>query len=123
MMRSKITVVGAGQTGATLAHWLALRGDVDIVLYDIVEGMPQGKALDLAEAMPVIGSDAKIVGTNGWEATAGSDIIVITSGLPRKPGMSRDDLLKVNAGIVADCTRSACVRSPEATFGTTMLAW
>jgi malate dehydrogenase len=115
-MRSKVTVVGAGQTGATLAHWLALRGDVDIVLYDIVEGMPQGKALDLAEAMPVIGSDAKIVGTNGWEETAESDIIVITSGLPRKPGMSRDDLLKVNAGIVADCTRSACVRSPEATL-------
>lgn len=112
-MRSKVTIVGAGQTGATLAHWLALRGDVDIVLYDIVDGMPQGKALDLLEAMPVIGSDAKIVGTNGWEETAESDIIVITSGLPRKPGMSRDDLLKVNAGIVADCTVNACAKSPD----------
>src|SRR5579863_5542466 len=113
-MRSKVTVVGAGQTGATLAHWLALRGDVDIVLYDIVEGMPQGKALDLLEAMPVIGSDAKITGTNTWAATAESDIIVITSGLPRKPGMSRDDLLKVNAGIVAECTRQSTPRSPDA---------
>ncbi len=115
-MRSKITIVGAGQTGATLAHWLALRGDVDIVLYDIVDGMPQGKALDLQEAMPIIGSDAHIHGTNGWDTTADSEIIVITSGLPRKPGMSRDDLLKVNAGIVADCTRSACALSPEATL-------
>jgi malate dehydrogenase len=113
-MRSKVTIVGAGQTGATLAHWLAQRGDVDIVLYDIVEGMPQGKALDLLEAMPVIGSDAHITGTNGWDDTAESDIIVITSGLPRKPGMSRDDLLKVNAGIVAECTRQSTSRSPDA---------
>jgi malate dehydrogenase len=113
-MRRKITIVGAGQTGATLAHWLALRGDVDIVLYDIVEGLPQGKALDLLEAMPVIGSDARITGTNGWEATAESEIVVITSGLPRKPGMSRDDLLRVNAGIVAECTRQATAQSPEA---------
>jgi malate dehydrogenase len=113
-MRKKVTIVGAGQTGATLAHWLAQRGDVDIVLYDIVDGMPQGKALDLLEAMPVIGSDAKITGTNSWDATAGSDIIVITSGLPRKPGMSRDDLLKVNAGIVAECTRQSTAKSPDA---------
>lgn len=113
-MRKKVTIVGAGQTGATLAHWLAERGDVDIVLYDIVEGMPQGKALDLLEAMPIIGSDAKISGTNGWEETAGSDIVVITSGLPRKPGMSRDDLLKVNSGIVASCTKSVCALSPNA---------
>jgi malate dehydrogenase len=113
-MRRKITIVGAGQTGATLAHWLALRGDVDIVLYDIVDGLPQGKALDLLEAMPVIGSDARITGTNGWDETADSEIIVITSGLPRKPGMSRDDLLKVNAGIVAECTRQSTSRSPEA---------
>lgn len=113
MPKSKVTIVGAGQTGATLAHWLALRGDVDIVLYDIVEGMPQGKALDLLEAMPVIGSDAKITGTNGWKETQESDIIVVTSGLPRKPGMSRDDLLKVNAGIVADVTKNACAMSPD----------
>lgn len=113
-MRKKITIVGAGQTGATLAHWLAQRGDVDIVLFDIVEGMPQGKALDLLEAMPVIGSDAQITGTNGWDETADSDIVVITSGLPRKPGMSRDDLLKVNAGIVRDVTKSAVAKSPHA---------
>src|SRR5579872_336694 len=111
-MRKKITIVGAGQTGATLAHWLAVRGDVDIVLYDIVEGMPQGKALDLLEAMPIIGSDASIVGTNNWEKTRDSDIVVITSGLPRKPGMSRDDLLKTNAGIVRDVTRAVVARSP-----------
>jgi len=112
-MRKKITIVGAGQTGATLAHWLAQRGDADIVLFDIVEGMPQGKALDLLEAMPIIGSDAKITGTNGWEDTRDSDIVVITSGLPRKPGMSRDDLLKTNAGIVRDVTLSAVDKSPK----------
>lgn len=113
-MRKKITIVGAGQTGATLAHWLAQRGDVDIVLFDIVEGMPQGKALDLLEAMPIIGSDAKVVGTNGWADTQNSDIVVITSGLPRKPGMSRDDLLKINAGIVRDVTLAAVEKSPNA---------
>jgi malate dehydrogenase len=113
-MRKKVTIAGAGQTGATLAHWLALRGDVDVVLFDIVEGMPQGKALDLLEAMPVIGSDAKITGTNSWAETANSHIVVITSGLPRKPGMSRDDLLKVNAGIVRDVTRAAVEVSPNA---------
>jgi malate dehydrogenase len=112
-MRKRITIAGAGQTGATLAHWLALRGDVDIVLFDIVEGMPQGKALDLLEAMPVIGSDAQITGTNAWEDTADSDIVVITSGLPRKPGMSRDDLLKVNASIVRDVTKAAVAQSPN----------
>ncbi len=112
-MRKKITIAGAGQTGATLAHWLAIRGDVDIVLVDITEGMPQGKALDLLEAMPIIGSDAHIVGTNSWEETKDSDIVVITSGLPRKPGMSRDDLLKVNASIVADVTRKAVAQSPN----------
>lgn len=112
-MRKKITIVGAGQTGATLAHWLAERGDVDIVLFDIVEGMPQGKALDLLEAMPIIGSDARVIGTNGWDETRDSDVVVITSGLPRKPGMSRDDLLKVNAGIVRDVTLAAVEKSPQ----------
>lgn len=115
-MRHKITIVGSGQTGATLAHWLALRGDSDIVLYDIVDGMPQGKALDLQQAMPIMGSDARITGTNEWKETVDSEVIVITSGLPRKPGMSRDDLLKVNASIVSDCTRAACELSPEATL-------
>lgn len=113
-MRRKITIAGAGQTGSTLAHWLALRGDVNVILYDIVEGLPQGKALDLLEAMPIIGSDAHIVGTNEWGPTRDSDIIVITSGLPRKPGMSRDDLLKVNAGIVAEVTKQAVALSPDA---------
>src|SRR5258706_12531885 len=112
-MRKKITIVGAGQTGATLAHWLAQRGDVDIVLFDIVEGMPQGKALDLLEAMPIIGSDARITGTNTWDDTANSDVVVITSGLPRKPGMSRDDLLKTNADIVQSVTRAAVAASPD----------
>ncbi len=112
-MRRKITIVGAGQTGATLAHWLAERGDVDIVLFDIKEGMPQGKALDLLQAMPIIGSDAMITGTNEWGPTENSDIVVITSGLPRKPGMSRDDLLKVNAGIVRDVTRAVVKESPN----------
>ncbi len=115
-MRKKVTIVGSGQTGATLAHWLAIRGDVNIVLYDIVEGMPQGKALDLMEAMPIIGSDAHITGTNDWDQTAHSEIVVITSGLPRKPGMSRNDLLKVNGGIVANCVRNAASRSPKATL-------
>jgi malate dehydrogenase len=113
-MRKKITIAGAGQTGATLAHWLAVRGDVDIVLFDIVPDMPQGKALDLLEAMPIIGSDAKITGTNEWGPTEGSDIVVITSGLPRKPGMSRDDLLKTNAGIVEAVTKNAVALSPSA---------
>jgi len=113
-MRKKVTIAGAGNTGSTLAHWLAIRGDVDVVLFDIVEGMPQGKALDLLEAMPVIGSDAKITGTNSWDETENSDIIVITSGMARKPGMSRDDLLKINAGIVAQVTKSAVAKSPNA---------
>ncbi len=96
----KVSIIGAGMTGSTTAHWLAEREIADIVLVDIVEGMPQGKALDLQEAMPVIGKDVTITGSNDYSATAGSDIIVITAGLPRKPGMSRDDLLAANAAIV-----------------------
>ena len=103
-------------TGSTTAHWLAERELADLVIVDIVEGMPQGKALDLQEAMPVIGKDVKIVGSNGYEATAGSDIVVITAGLPRKPGMSRDDLLVTNAEIVGKAATQSIKYSPEAIF-------
>jgi malate dehydrogenase len=114
LSRKKITVVGAGNVGATTAQRLAERDFCDVVLVDIVEGMPQGKALDILQSGPVCGYDTKVVGTNGYEETAGSDIVVITSGLPRKPGMSRDDLLKVNAGIVKDVTTKAIEKSPGA---------
>jgi malate dehydrogenase len=113
---SKVSIIGAGMTGSTTAHWLAEREIADIVLVDIVEGMPQGKALDLLEAMPVIGKDVDIRGANDYEATKGSDIVVITAGLPRKPGMSRDDLLTTNAKIVGDATRNALEYSPDAIF-------
>ena len=105
MARSKITVVGAGNVGATLAQRLAERGYADIVLVDIVEGLPQGKALDMLEAGPIVGYDSGIVGTNGYEETANSAICVITSGVPRKPGMSRDDLVKTNMNIVRGVTQ------------------
>ncbi|HBX42405.1 MAG TPA: malate dehydrogenase [Deltaproteobacteria bacterium] len=114
MGRKKITVIGAGNVGATTAQRLAEKDLCDVVLVDIVEGMPQGKALDIMQAGPVVGYDARVTGTNGYEDTAGSDIIVITSGLPRKPGMSRDDLLKVNAGIVKDVALKAVAKSPDA---------
>ena len=111
-MSAKISIIGAGMTGSTTAHWLSEREIADLVLVDIVEGMPQGKALDLMQSGPVCGYDSSVIGTNGYEETAGSDIVIITSGLPRKPGMSRDDLLKVNAGIVKDVTIKAISRSP-----------
>ncbi len=114
MSRKKITVVGAGNVGATTAQLLAQKDFCDVVLVDIVEGMPQGKALDLMQTGPVYGYDTHVTGTNGYEETAGSDIIVITSGLPRKPGMSRDDLLKVNSGIVKDVTLKSVAKSPDA---------
>jgi len=114
MSRKKVTIVGAGNVGATTAHRLFDRGYCDIVLVDIVEGLPQGKALDLLESGPVVGSDASIVGTNGYEATEGSDVVVITSGVPRKPGMSRDDLLFTNMDIVGQVTREVVRRSPNA---------
>ncbi|MGH2620461.1 MAG: malate dehydrogenase [Anaerolineales bacterium] len=110
----KVTIVGAGQTGATTAHWLAERELADLVLVDIVEGMPQGKALDLSQAMPVVDSDVQVVGSNDYAATAGSDIIVITAGLPRKPGMSRDDLLEANSAIVRDAVQGTLPLSPQA---------
>ncbi|NOT61510.1 MAG: malate dehydrogenase [Acidobacteria bacterium] len=113
MARKKITVVGAGNVGATAAHWLAAKELGDVVLVDIVEGMPQGKALDLAQAGPVEGYDSRMIGTNGYKETANSDIVVITSGLARKPGMSRDDLLKTNAGIVSSVTEEVVKHSPN----------
>jgi malate dehydrogenase len=115
-MKNKVSIIGAGMTGSTTAHWLAEREIADIVLVDVVEGMPQGKALDLLQAMPVIGKDVKIVGSNDYEITAGSDIVVITAGLPRKPGMSRDDLLAANAAIVREAAEKSLHYSPEAIF-------
>jgi len=115
-MKSKVSIIGAGMTGSTSAHWLAELEIADIVLVDIVEGMPQGKALDLQEAMPVIGKDVTITGSNSYEATEGSDIVVITAGLPRKPGMSRDDLLSANANIVRIATIESLKYAPEAIF-------
>jgi malate dehydrogenase len=114
MPRSKVTVVGAGNVGATAAQRIAEAGLADVVLVDIVEGLPQGKALDLAEAGPVVGHDARITGTNDYADTAGSDIVVVTSGLARQPGMSRDDLLIKNAGIVRSVVTSAVRYSPDA---------
>jgi len=113
MRRNKITVVGAGNIGATAAHWIAAKELADVVLVDIVEGVPQGKSLDLMQAAPIDGFDVKLVGANSYEETADSDIIIITAGLPRKPGMSRDDLLKVNADIVGKVTDEAARYSPD----------
>jgi malate dehydrogenase len=115
-MKNKVSIIGAGMTGSTTAHWLAEREIADLVLVDIVEGMPQGKALDLQEALPIIGKDVQIVGSNDYASTADSDIIVITAGLPRKPGMSRDDLLVANAGIVRTATEETIKHSPDAIY-------
>ncbi len=115
-MTSRISIVGAGMTGSTTAHWLAEREIADLVLVDIIEGMPQGKALDLLEALPVVGKDVAVVGSNDFAATKGSDIVVITAGVPRKPGMSREDLLTINAKIVSEATTNALKYSPEAIF-------
>ncbi len=114
MPKKKVTIIGAGNVGATTAHLLALKGYCDVVLQDIVEGLPQGKALDMLEAGPVEGYDGQITGTNGWDETAGSDVIVVTSGIARKPGMSRDDLLNTNAGIVGGVVKEAAAMSPDA---------
>src|SRR5205809_92347 len=111
--RKKITVVGAGNVGATAAHWLAAKELGDVVLVDIVEGVPQGKALDLAEAAPVEGYDVRLIGTNGYDKTENSDVVIITAGLARKPGMSRDDLLRTNADIVGKVVDEIVKRSPE----------
>jgi malate dehydrogenase len=113
-MRRKITVVGAGNVGATTAQRLAERDYADVILVDIVEGLPQGKCLDLNQAGPVVGYEATLVGTNTYDETAGSEIVVVTSGLPRKPGMSRDDLLAKNKEIVGGVCKEVAERSPDA---------
>ena len=112
--RAKITIIGAGNVGATCAHWAAAKELGDIVLVDIVEGMPQGKALDLRQTSPIERFDCEIVGTNRYEDTAASDVVIVTSGLPRKPGMSRDDLLAKNVEIVRNVTGQAAKHSPDA---------
>jgi len=112
-MRKKITIVGAGNVGATAAHWAAERELGDIVLLDIVEGIPQGKALDLMEARPVEDFDVTITGTNNYEDTKDSDVVIITAGLPRKPGMSREDLVQKNREIVEAVTRQIVAYSPQ----------
>jgi len=112
-MRKRITVVGAGNVGATCAQRLAERGYADIVLVDIIEGMPQGKALDILESGPVVGFDSNVIGTNNYEDTKGSDIAIITSGVPRKPGMSRDDLVLTNMNIVKGVTEQLVKYSPK----------
>lgn len=113
IMEKKVTVVGAGNVGATTAQRLAEKELCDVVLIDIIEGVPQGKALDLMEAAPVEKHDAKIIGSNDYDISHGSDIVVITAGIPRKPGMSRDDLIKTNAGIVKNVTEQVVRHSPE----------
>jgi malate dehydrogenase len=112
--RKKISLVGAGQIGGTLALLCGLRNLGDVVLYDIVDGMPQGKALDLSHLAPVFGCDFTVKGSNNLADLAGSDVVIVTSGLPRKPGMSRDDLVKTNAGIVRDVAAGIKKFAPEA---------
>ena len=112
-MRKKVSIVGAGNVGATAAHWIASKELADVVLIDVVEGVPQGKALDLLEAMPIEKRDVHVTGSNDYAATAHSDIVVITAGIPRKPGMSRDDLLHTNFKIMSDVVSKVVAQSPE----------
>jgi len=112
-MRNKVTIVGSGNVGATAAHWVASKELADVVLIDIVEGVPQGKGLDLLEAMPIEKRDSHVIGTNDYADTANSDIVVITAGIPRKPGMSRDDLLNTNHKIMKDVVSKAVQHSPK----------
>ncbi len=113
-MKRKVTVVGAGNVGATCAQVLATRDYADVVLVDIVENLPQGKALDINQMGPVLGYEPSVVGTNGYEESAGSDVVVITAGVPRKPGMSRDDLVTTNEKIVGSVAEQAVAQSPDA---------
>ncbi|MGA7523277.1 MAG: malate dehydrogenase [Acidobacteriaceae bacterium] len=112
-MRKKVTVVGAGNVGATTAHWIAAKELADVVLIDVIEGIPQGKGLDLLEAMPIAKTDCHVIGTNDYADTANSDIVVITAGIPRKPGMSRDDLLQTNYKIMSDVVGKVTANSPN----------
>src|SRR5919206_3924132 len=112
-MRKKVSIVGSGNVGATAAHWIASKELADVVLIDIVEGVPQGKALDLLQAMPIEKRDASVIGTNDYKDTASSDIVVITAGIPRKPGMSRDDLLNTNYKIMQDVVGKCVAASPD----------
>jgi malate dehydrogenase len=112
-MRKKVTVVGSGNVGATAAHWIASKELADVVLIDIIEGVPQGKALDLLQAMPIEKRDSHVIGTNDYADTANSDIVIITAGVPRKPGMSRDDLLNINYKIMSDVVEKAIHASPN----------
>ncbi|HZZ38545.1 MAG TPA: malate dehydrogenase [Acidobacteriaceae bacterium] len=112
-MRKKVTIVGAGNVGATTAHWIASKELADVVLIDVIEGIPQGKGLDLLEAMPIEKRDCHILGTNDYADTANSDIVVITAGIPRKPGMSRDDLLQTNYKIMSDVVGNVTANSPN----------
>ncbi len=114
MARSKVSIIGSGFVGSTAAHWIASKELADVVLVDIIEGVPQGKGLDLLEAGPIEGFDIDVLGTNDYADTAGSDVIVVTSGAPRKPGMTREDLIKVNANITRDCISKAAPLSPDA---------
>src|SRR6202166_3521582 len=112
-MRKKVTIVGSGNVGATAAHWIASKELADVVLIDIIEGVPQGKGLDLLEAMPIEKRDSYITGTNDYKDTANSDIVVITAGIPRKPGMSRDDLLNTNYKIMSSVVGEVVKHSPN----------
>jgi len=112
-MRCKVSIIGAGNVGATCAFRIAEKGYANVVLVDIIEGLPQGKGLDMLQATPIIGSDVNIIGTNGYEETANSDIVVITSGVPRKPGMSRDDLVLTNMKIIQEVTEKVVQYSPN----------
>ncbi len=112
-MRKKVAIVGSGNVGATAAHWIAAKELADVVLIDIIEGVPQGKGLDLLQAMPIEKKDSHVLGTNDYADTANSDIVVITAGIPRKPGMSRDDLLNTNHKIVREVVSKAIAVSPN----------
>jgi len=113
MRRKKISIIGAGFVGATAAHWAAEKELGDVVLVDILEGIPQGKALDLFQASPVEGFDARVIGSNGFEETKDSDVVIVTSGVPRKPGMSREDLLEINKKIIESVVAQVVAKSPQ----------
>ncbi len=114
MARKKISIIGAGFVGATAAHWAAEKELGDVVLVDILEGIPQGKALDLLQASPVEGFDARVTGSNAYDETRDSDVVIVTSGVPRKPGMSREDLLEINKKIIESVVTQVVERSPKA---------